>query len=587
MTKSFLYRSRAHRTTLGLLVALVGACAAAFGGGCSSDSASPRMDSAGVVTATGPQATNTNCIEPACQNLPLPPSPHAIRLSHPQWENTVKDLLRLASAPGNSTVFPPDPAPPAEKFGRDASSLVVTNALWKEYQTAAESLGALMIDNLGFLDGILPDAAKSGDPATRIDVFVRDFLPRAYRRPVTDAEIAAMIAHGEKAAASDGTSDPFLIRAKWIISAVLQSPHFLYRVEGGEGAVSKAGRVRLSQYEVAEKLAYGLWGTMPDEKVRAWAASGQLGTNEGVAAAAKIMLADDRATPVLVDFHEQLFGIAGYQGVVRQTSLFPTYYAEFGRDSQEDVRRTVLDLVIKNPGGVKDIYSSTAAYVNAALAGIYGIDPASNPNLTNDPFNFTRVELDKTQRVGILSHAGWLAFQGHTKDPATIQRGAYVARHVLCIPLGSPPPAAAGADPAKSNEATNRKRVEATTHGCGDGCHGGAGGVINPLGFSFEEFDSLGQFRTTDNSIPIDSTGTIEQLGAFKNAAEMLTAVSTNPRTHACYAAHWSAYLNGQTDVLVTPKWLSPVIAKSLAGGSVRDIIIELVQTDAFLTVSR
>ena len=95
-------------------------------------------------------------------------------------------------------------------------------------------------------------------------------------------------------------------------------------------------------------------------------------------------------------------------------------------------------------------------------------------------------------------HAGWLTFEAAPKDPSPIHRGAFVARHVICAPLGSPPPGAAGAMPDKSPQPTNRLRVEDTTKGCGDGCHGGKGGVINPLGFSFEGFDSIGQLRTMD-----------------------------------------------------------------------------------------
>jgi hypothetical protein len=134
---------------------------------------------------------------------------------------------------------------------------------------------------------------------------------------------------------------------------------------------------------------------------------------------------------------------------------------------------------------------------------------------------------------------------------------------------------------------TNRDRVTATTAGCGDGCHGGKGGVINPLGFGFEGFDSIGQIRTMDNGAAVDTTGELSLLGKFSGAVSLFDEVSTNARAHACYAAHWSSYLNGTSYVDVTPKWLAPALTKSLKNGSVRDIVVELVQTDAFLTVSR
>lgn len=547
----------------------------------------PGQGSGGPSTASPDPSGAGDCVEPACLNVPLPPSPHAVRLTHAQWENTVRDLLRLPAAPGLSVSFVADPAPPAGQFGRDGGSLVVTNALWQDYQRAAEALADLVATDGAAMARVLPAAANAGDTAARVTAFVQDFLPRAYRRPVTAAEVAGVVAFASSVnpAASDTViTDEFVLRARWVIAAVLQSPHFLYRVEGGVGDPVN-GRVRLGPYELASKLSYALWRTMPDDKLVGYAASGKLATNDGVAAVVKEMLADGRVEATLVDFHDQLFTVAAYAGVDRDTKLFPTFYAGLGKDAQEDVRRTIRDLVIQGAGGVKDLYGSPEAFVNASLARVYGIDPAG-VGLAGNPGTFVKVQMP-APRAGILSHVGWLAMEGKAKDPATILRGVYLARHVLCLPLGSPPPAAAGKDPSQIDAPTNRQRVTGITAGCGDGCHGGAGGVINPLGFAFEEFDASGAYRTTDATLPIDSTGAIDAVGSFTDAASLMTKVGENPRTHACYAAHWNAYLNGTTELKVTPKWLSPIIASSMKGASVRDIIAALVQTDAFLTVSR
>ncbi len=533
-----------------------------------------------------------DCLQPTCQHVPLPPSPHAVRLTHPQWESTVRDLLHLAAAPGLSASFPADPAPPNDQFGRASDSLVVTNALWHEYQRAAEALADLVVSTPSTLDALLPPGAASGDTSARVNAFVTDFLPRAYRRPVTAAEIGAVIALGEEVAVSDTTSDPFLLRVRWILAGVLQSADFLYRVEGGEGAVT-GGRARLGPYELASKLAYALWGTMPDDALRARAASGELSTREGLAAVVRSMVADPRIEPVLADFHEQLYTIPAFAGVVRQTSLFPRYYPQLGADAQEDVRRTIRDLVVASPGTVVDLYTSKTAWVNAALAAIYGIDATTVPALADSPDSFVRVEMPGP-RAGILSHVGWLAMEGKAKDPATILRGVFVARHVACLPLGSPPPAAAGKDPSQIAAPTDRARVSGLTAGCGDGCHGGPGGVINPLGFAFEEFDALGMLRTTDGEFPIDATGSIGALPygfslprGFTDASSLMAELASSPWTHACYAAHWNAYLNGMTELDARSSWLWPIVAKSLKGASVRDIIAALVQEDAFTTVSR
>jgi hypothetical protein len=555
----------------------------------------------GDLAAGGPKAPRSDtepgsidCVQPTCRNLPLPESAHAVRLTHTQWENTVRDLLHLDAVPGLSTSFPADPAPPGDQFGLAGDSLVVTNALWREYQRAAEALAQLVVGAPNMRDALLPVTANADNTAARVSAFVDDFLPRAYRRPVTTAEIGAAIALGDAAATSDTTSDALSIRVRSIISGVLQSPQFLYRIEGGEGPV-EGGRVRLGPYELASKLAYALWGTMPDDALRGYAASGKLSTPTGLASVVAQMLGDARFEPVLADFHDRLFKLPEFAGVVRQTSLFPKYYAQFGRDAQEDVRRTIFDLIVTNAGTVEDLYTSRTAWVNASLSAIYGIAPGSVAGLGANPSAFVRVEMP-APRAGILSHVGWLAMEGKAKDPATILRGVFIARHVLCVPLGSPPPAAAGKDPSQIAAPTNRDRVKGLTSGCGDGCHGGAGGVINPLGFAFEEFDSLGALRTLDSGIPIDTSGSIESLSdglgfslptPFADVASLMDEVRRSPWAHACYAAHWNAYLNETTELKVAASWLAPIVAKSLNGASIRTIIGDLVQQDAFITVSR
>jgi hypothetical protein len=297
------------------------------------------------------------------------------------------------------------------------------------------------------------------------------------------------------------------------------------------------------------------------------------------------MLADPRAEWALMDFHEKLFGVDDFAGVVRQTSVFPKFYPGLGRDAQEDVRRTIRELLIDNPGTVTDLYSSDVAYVNANLAKVYGIDPATIAGLDASPDSFFRVKMPD-HRAGILMHVGWLAMEAHQKDPSSIQRGVFMARRVLCIALASPPPGVLNTKIEGPPGANNRGRVEATTESLGacQRCHGR---VINPMGFAFEGFDAIGAFRARDGNSVVDTTGTTEILGAFDGANTMLDMVRATPNAHACYAAHWSAYLNGTPKVVATSKWLAPIVDESLKGAPVREIVAELVQTDAFRTVSR
>lgn len=575
-----------------MAIAVVLAAASAFAGCGSGDVAKTNLP-APPAPKPGLDTTGTgnpdDCIAPACQDVPFLATTHVGRLTNPQWERTMRDLLKLDALPGNSVGFPADPATAAEKFGNEAGDLIVTTTHWAAYQKAAETLATFVSEDPSALDRILPADAKAGDTTARMQAFVKGFLPRAYRRDVTPAEIAGIVTAAEQASALATAGDPFAVRVKWALTTILQSPHLLYRVALGE-ADAVNGRARLGAFEIATKLSYGLWGTMPDEALEDAARTGKLSTKEGVAQVARDMLQDPRAAAALLDFHDLLYLVDHYPEVKnRPVDLFPKFYPTMMKDTQEDVRRTVRELVIDNNGGWKELLTSSIAYVNRDLAGVYGVDANSIPELANASSSdvWVKVDLDPSQRKGLLTHAGWLTYQGSPKDPAPIHRGAYVARHVVCQQLGSPPPGAAGAKIDANPAKTNRERVTATTAKCGDGCHGGRAGVINPLGFAFEGFDSIGQLRTKDGEFPLDTTGEVEVIGKFDDAVTLFDKAATNARSHACYAAHWASYLNGTSFVDVTPRWLSPAVAKSLKNGSVRDIIVEIVQTDAFLTVSR
>ncbi len=580
----------ARRLTAKLAFALVLAGAAAFAGCGLGGVAEPGLDSAHAPTSTQESTKTTVGVE---QKVPLQATPHIVRLSSDDWERTMRDLLRLDVAPGSSMNFPPDPAPPDNEFGAEASNLIVLTTQWAAYQKAAEDLAALIADNPDDpttvspkLLKLWPDAAKGGDTAARVSAFVADFLPRAYRRDVTKDEIDAVIAAAEAGVGPTSGADPFLARVKMILTAVLQSPKLLYRISFGETEV-KDGRARLTGYEVAQKLSYAMWGTMPDDELFADARSGKLSTPEGVAEVARRVVMDRRSERALVDFHDKLYLVDRYQGVnIRPAALFPNFYPEFSQDAQQDVRNTVRDLVIDHPGGLKDLQTSTTAYVNLRLAPIYGIDPTTLPQPKvggATATSFVKVEMNPAERIGVLMHPGWLALEGTPRDPALIKRGAYIARHVLCAELGAPLPSAGNAK-IDNAQPTNRKRVNATTGQCGAGCHTR---IINPLGASLEGFDSLGQARTRDGNEPVDTAGDNDLIGKFDGGISLFKAASENEHAHACYAAHWGAYLNGTSVVDVTQTWLKKPVTQSLAGGSVRDLIIELVQTDAFLTVSR
>ncbi|HTJ80231.1 MAG TPA: DUF1592 domain-containing protein, partial [Polyangiaceae bacterium] len=421
------------------------------------------------------------------------------RLSHRQWENTVQDLFHLSAPTGYSQAFYPDPLG-GKAFDNNESVLDVTPQLWANYQTAAEKVATLVMDDPAALASILPSDLPT-DPAARKIAFIKSFGLRAFRRPLTDDEVTALSAKFDTAPSLDTVHDPFTAGVGLVIETMLQSPFFLYRAELSSEPDPIDHFVHLTGYELASKLSYTLWNTMPDDALFDAAGAGDLDTVDGLDAKITEMLDDPRAQAALVSFHHQLYQADQYpQMTAKDATLFPDFDPAVAADMQTELDMFVKHVVVDQHGGLKELLTSTTTFVNLRLAQIYGLDTTGR---TVDKFE--QVELDPSQRSGLLTRAGFLAWKGRSTQPDTILRGVFINRLVLCQKLGDPPPEAAGA--MLGDQPTDRERVETLTGKgtCGETCHGT---YINPAGYALENFDAIGGYRTKDNGVSIDASAT-------------------------------------------------------------------------------
>ena len=519
---------------------------------------------------------------------PPPKGPEAIpsvthsrfaRLSHRQWENTVADLLHLAHPTGLSSAFYPDPLG-GKTFDNDESALEVTPQLWANYETAAETIARQVMDDASILSGILPPNLPS-DAAARRDSFVRGFGERAFRRPLTDDEAARYDAEFDEAASIDGSHPPFVAGVGLVVEAMLQSPYFLYRAELSSTPTSD-GRIPLSGFEIATKLSYALWNTMPDEALFGAAADGQLDAAAGVAMNAEQMLDDPRARAMLISFHHQLYQVDQYVSMPTKDAAAypdfdPTLLPAMVKDMQTEADLFVQDTVVAHGGGLKDLLLSPTAFVTTRLAKIYGLDPSAYSDSS-----FARVSLDPATRPGILTRSGFLAWKGRAVEPDTILRGVFVNRRILCQKLGDPPPAAAGA--MLGNQATDRARVEALTGKgtCGETCHGL---YIDPIGYAFESFDAVGGYRTMDEGYPVDASSTFPFDGKqqkYENVGDLAKLIAASSQAHSCYASYWLQFLHGRDLQPADQPEVDQIATLSRGGGSARDIVRQVVTSDSF-----
>jgi hypothetical protein len=500
-------------------------------------------------------------------------TPRLARLSRQQWSNTVRDLLQLTDI---SDIDKGVSGDALVGFDDQADALFVGEMLRKELATAAESLADRVLGDATALGRLVPAGAPS-DAAGRARAFITSFGQRAFRRPLTDDEVTKHLALFNEGPTLYPGVDAFNAGVSLVIQALLQSPHFLYRTELGTAAAGNA-KVPLDDYEVAAKLALALTNTMPDDELFGAAAAGQLHEPAKVAAAAKRLIDGPRGTAGLSNFQLQVFRLGTYDGITRDPAIFPDFTPSTPTAMRQEVLQ-FLDWIFAEGRGVKDFYTAPVGFVSAPLAPLYGVAGT----FASD--TLTKVELDPSQRSGLLTQPGFLSSYITGSDPDIIHRGVFIAQRILCVELPAPDPNA-GTLPELQSNMTNRERVEATTGKgtCGQACHMA---LFNPLGYAFENYDAIGKYRTTDHGKPVnaaDSYTLDNQLKTFSNGVELSHLIADAKQTHDCYVHKMMTYLHGRLLAPEEQPMVDYYARLSRAGKvSLRDLELTLVTSDAFL----
>jgi hypothetical protein len=513
--------------------------------------------------ADGPHAPapSGRCVPGVPETSRLP------RLSHAQYDNTVQDLLFLADA-RPSTALPP------QTIGS------IDERAWEGYQAAAATLAATAMAGES-RERILP-CEPSGDGSACAQEMITSFGRRAFRRPLTEAEVARFAAlYAQRAELTEGGT--FEEGIQLVLEAFLQSPSFLMRVE--RSAEVADGVVPLSGYEVANRLSYMLWNTMPDDALLDAAAEGRLSSAADIRAEAERMLDHPRARAMVTGFHRHWLGIEGTHGdrwsdIVRDPARFPDFDPSMSPLLVEETLRFADHVVFERGGSFGALLTDSTAFVNRELAPLYGLSPED----FGDELEPTT--LDPQRRAGVFTRLGFLASHAMFDRTSPILRGAFIQQHVLCVELGVPPPGAEmtplpqpGPDVVTTRD---RVTIQTSPPACAV-CHRD---VINPPGFAFESYDAVGAWRDTDNGAPVDASGEAP-IGAdrahFDGAVELSAAIASAPEAQACYTRYWVEYAYARTwtdqDRCVVEE-LSARLGED--GYSIRQLLVDLTQTESF-----
>ncbi len=435
------------------------------------------------------------------------------------------------------------------------------------------------------VDGAADDAC--------VDAFIDGFGARAFRRPLDDEERAWL-----RAVYDDVRADASFAEAMDVVLQVmLQAPATLYMFEAGVGDAEGDMR-RLSDYEVASRLSYFVWNSMPDAALFEAAASGALSTSEGLRAQAERLLSDPRAEHNIQRFFSTWLQLDGGQlhhpleATEKDATLYPEYdsalQAAMRVETEAFVRRTFFE----EGASFDKLFTGTYAYLNGPLAALYGVDGP-----TGDDYQW--VDLDSQQRAGLLTRAAFLTVLSTKNVTAPIRRGVWVIEEALCKKLGEPPPNA-NDTPVEGGSVENengeievrtvREDVAARTSDtqCAT-CHG----VINPVGFTFENYDAIGRWQIDEigTGLPIDATGKLgvgsDVDGDLDDARDLSQRLAQSEVARACFATRWASTAFGQVsgtghDFAVDSCSEQQISARFAEEGDMRELLLAIIESNAF-----
>ncbi|HMJ15185.1 MAG TPA: DUF1592 domain-containing protein [Polyangiaceae bacterium] len=490
------------------------------------------------------------------------------RLSNAEYRNTVADLLgKPALAQQVTAKFVSETE--SLGFRNNARFLQINSVVAQQYMDAAEEVAkTLRTDRT--LWPCTPAAGSERDCATR---FIQDFGRKAYRRSLTNEEVTRYQGLYDKADA-DYTFDAAI---EWIAFTMLQSPHFLNRVEFGAGSTDGKAYVRPGPYEMASRLSYLLWQSMPDATLFEAAEAGKLATDAEVAEQARRMLQDPKARRVYQFFDEWL-DLDELPAMQRDTDTFAGYSNALpGLFAQE--AKSFIEHVLWNEGGdVKQLFTAPYTFVNADLARHYGISGVTGTE-------FQRVNAP-AGRAGLLGLGGVLSVHDKPTRTSIVLRGLRVRTDLLCQTIGAPPADVVLDLPEVSAGVPQRQSLEQhrADPTCAQ-CHN----RLDPIGIVFENFDALGRLRTEDElGNPIDTRGEITNTrdanGAVANAIELSARLADSQEVRECLTRQTFRFFYGRgekTEDSCSLKQLDTAFEKS--NYSIQDLLVALTQTDAFL----
>ena len=508
---------------------------------------------------------------PVPELLPFEPAqPVFQRLTAHQYRSALKDVF---GEPLPQVTLEPDTNPYLYLTIGAASTTVSEHGV-ELYADAAFAISDAVFSDRARREALVGCSVVAADDACA-EAFLRRISTRLYRRPLTTEELGRWLEVARMAGADDAFAGLSLA-----VAGLLQSPHFPYRVEVGEPDPADPSRRRYTSYEMASRLSFLLWNTAPDQDLLDAAASGQLQDDASLFAHADRLASDPRGRRAVQDFFAQYLDLGRLQNVDRDPELYPGYTPSLPAAMETELRLLVDDLVFRRDGDIRELFWVQRGFVNSELAAIYELEV---PGAT--PVAFVPVEFpQESPRAGILTLAAFLTMNAHPSETSPTLRGKYVRERILCQEVPAPPDDVdlnLDSDPGQPRTLRERLEQHREDPAC-IGCHV----FLDPPGFLFENYDSVGRYRTHESGYEVDATGELDGI-ALNDAKELAAALRDDPRVAQCLVRQLYRHANGRLETDNEEITLAQISENFAAGGyRFRELLIALVLSDGFRTAA-
>jgi hypothetical protein len=517
-------------------------------------------------------------LERTYARLPRDPGRVTIRrLNRVEYRNTIRDLMGVD--------YPATEELPSDDVGYGFDNIADVLSLapvhLEKYLAAAEKIVSEVFLDVKRRERFLSWRGDARNPREAARRILTEFARRAYRRLVSPQEVERLLQLVDKARQDgDGPEEALQVAFK----AVLVSPHFLFRIERDPAPDEKRplplpaeryvpGVYPISEYELATRLAYFLWSSMPDEELFQVADKGQLRQN--LDAQVKRMLQSPKSRALVENFAGQWLQLRNLSSIMIDPKLFPRYDA-FMRESMQRETEMYFEYILREDRSILEFLDSDYTFLNERLARHYGIEGVQG-------LEMRLVKLPDRRRGGILTHASILTVTSNPTRTSPVKRGKFILENILGTPPPPPPPDVPELDNDKNAVLTGSLRQRMEKHrenpGCAV-CHV----KMDALGFGLENFDAIGAWRTKDGSFEIDPSGTLPDGTTFRNPAELRQALLQQAdQFRRCLAEKLLTYALGRGLEPTDNVFLREIVAQTKQGGDrFSALILAIVHSDPF-----